>query len=570
MGNLTFAGTNGPPLQRAVSGWMESEQNISQGGMLIIEGRGEVTDYDSSPDPKVDTTCTVPITVVAIQPPSTDSNGSLAEHSLCSDPARNSMKSALSDYRVYKHEGWVQDHSEESFHSRDQWDSLPLLVSFDDLTAGFQKNFPKPSGPGKGGNGEHATAKATSKILQPSIPRPIISRIRSASQSEASVALKSLHIDFEVGCQAAENYLRVENKCHMRNHSTSMTSICARKRSQPNLKNVPVELPEGRISPTCQMPNEIRKRQVYLCVIFLKIGEIDTIKEQYAADVLIKAKWRDADMDAAGSLEYDWLHNWTPKLYIENTIGETREQLHQMIALNEFGHAFLVEKRRVSGVFLENLELNHFPFDVQDLTITVASNLPSSEIRLLNDPDEPHRINKQSFVDEQEWYLYKHIDSEQHELANEYIENASVRPALSVKCRAARRPAYFIWNIFLVTFLICSLSLVTFAVDRSQPQSRLQLTFTLVLTLVAFKFVVNQCLPKISYLTYLDKYIISSLFFLTIICIWHGGIAVIEKVAERFGILLWADTELYVILLIGIGYFTFNVGFILMIYCVVS
>ncbi|BHF63520.1 hypothetical protein SprV_0200651300 [Sparganum proliferum] len=310
------------------------------------------------------------------------------------------------------------------------------------------------------------------------------------------------------------------------------------------------------------------KRQVYLCVIFLKIGEIDTIKEQYAADVLIKAKWRDADMDAAGSVEYDWLHNWTPKLYIENTIGETREQIHQMIALNEFGHAFLVEKRRVSGVFLENLELNHFPFDVQDLTITVASNLPSSEIRLLNDPDEPHRINKQSFVDEQEWYLYKHIDSEQHELANEYIENASVRPALSVKCRAARRPAYFIWNIFLVTFLICSLSLVTFAVDRSQPQSRLQLTFTLVLTLVAFKFVVNQCLPKISYLTYLDKYIISSLFFLTIICIWHGGIAVIEKAAERFGILLWADTELYVILLIGIGYFTFNVGFILMIYCV--
>lgn len=36
-----------------------------------------------------------------------------------------------------------------------------------------------------------------------------------------------------------------------------------------------------------------------------------------------------------------------------------------MITYNEFGHAFLVEKRRVSGIFLENLELNHFPFDVQ-------------------------------------------------------------------------------------------------------------------------------------------------------------------------------------------------------------
>ncbi len=54
-------------------------------------------------------------------------------------------------------------------------------------------------------------------------------------------------------------------------------------------------------------------------------------------------------------------------------------------------------------------------------------------------------------TDEQEWFLYKHIETEQRELSNEYIENSSVRPALSVKCRAARRPAYFIWNIFLVT-----------------------------------------------------------------------------------------------------------------------
>ncbi|KAL3311863.1 hypothetical protein Ciccas_009553 [Cichlidogyrus casuarinus] len=265
--------------------------------------------------------------------------------------------------------------------------------------------------------------------------------------------------------------------------------------------------------------------------------------------------------------EYDWAHSWTPKLYIENTVGEAREQVYQMITFNEFGHAFLVEKRRVSGIFLENLELDHFPFDVQDLTITVASNLSTAEIRLVNDPDEPHRINKQSFVaeqslkDEQEWYLYKHIETEQHELTHEYAEPGSFRPALSVKCRAARRPAYFIWNIFLVTFLICSLSLVTFAVDQNQPQSRLQLTFTLVLTLVAFKFVVNQCLPKISYLTYLDKYVISSLFILTIVCLWHGLVAVINMTDTK---------ERYVISFIALAYMAYNISFILMIYCVVS
>ncbi len=58
---------------------------------------------------------------------------------------------------------------------------------------------------------------------------------------------------------------------------------------------------------------------------------------------------------------------------------------------------------------------------------------------------------------------------------------------------------------FCPQFLICSLAFTTFAVGRDKPQNRLQLSFTLVLTSVAFKFVVNQSLPKISYLTYLVR-----------------------------------------------------------------
>ena len=61
-------------------------------------------------------------------------------------------------------------------------------------------------------------------------------------------------------------------------------------------------------------------------------------------------------------------------------------------------------------------------------------------------------------------------------------------------------------------FLIGALSSLTFAVDPILPQNRLQLTFTLVLTAVAFKFVVNQNLPNISYLTYLVSRIFSKQF----------------------------------------------------------
>jgi hypothetical protein len=85
-----------------------------------------------------------------------------------------------------------------------------------------------------------------------------------------------------------------------------------------------------------------------------------------------------------------------------------------------------------------------------------------------------------------------------------------------------------IWNDlyhFLLQTLISSLSIATFSVDRDKPQNRLQLSFTLVLTGVAFKFVANQSIPKISYLTQLVSLFLSAnrilfLFSIRVIIQW--------------------------------------------------
>ena len=87
----------------------------------------------------------------------------------------------------------------------------------------------------------------------------------------------------------------------------------------------------------------------------------------------------------------------------------------------------------------------------QDLTITVASELPSTEVDLVEDKEEHHVVNRQSFVDEQEWHLYVHTECDKKELVLDQADNSVKRSALSVKCRAARRPGYFVWNIFMIT-----------------------------------------------------------------------------------------------------------------------
>ena len=59
---------------------------------------------------------------------------------------------------------------------------------------------------------------------------------------------------------------------------------------------------------------------------------------------------------------------WTPKIYVENLLGESKEETWYSLLFDEHREATVLEKRRVKGTFLENMELGQFPFDCQVIT----------------------------------------------------------------------------------------------------------------------------------------------------------------------------------------------------------
>ncbi|CAH8469395.1 unnamed protein product [Schistosoma turkestanicum] len=114
--------------------------------------------------------------------------------------------------------------------------------------------------------------------------------------------------------------------------------------------------------------NRIEKVAVEVRVVFLKIGEIDTLKELYYADAFLQAKWREPKLDGhtAEELSITELEQyWNPLLYIDNILNETKDTQWIMAIRSENGEVYLMERRRIKGVFLETLELNDFPLDVQ-------------------------------------------------------------------------------------------------------------------------------------------------------------------------------------------------------------
>jgi len=78
---------------------------------------------------------------------------------------------------------------------------------------------------------------------------------------------------------------------------------------------------------------------------------------------------------------------------------------------------------------------------------------------------------------------------------------------------------FYVWRVMLVAVIITALSWSTFDMDPSDLPDRLSVNLTLILSIVAFMFVVNDSLPKVPYLTFIDKLMTISFAFLFLACI---------------------------------------------------
>ena len=210
-----------------------------------------------------------------------------------------------------------------------------------------------------------------------------------------------------------------------------------------------------------------RAVKVHVRLMFLRIGEIDTLNEKYQAQASIEARWpiepekilphlssdeqtRLTYGKSVSLINYSDIH-WHPQLYIENVLGDLKEQIRYSAKRSKIDQQiYICEHRDIKGLFWEKLELNYFPSDVQDLSISIASMLYDDKVLLTADPYQSSGINREAFVDQQEWSLYEHVDTKerfvkeylfQNEQQEEEEENSTMnkerkRSTLTVTCHA--------------------------------------------------------------------------------------------------------------------------------------
>jgi hypothetical protein len=96
--------------------------------------------------------------------------------------------------------------------------------------------------------------------------------------------------------------------------------------------------------------------EIYLT--FLRVGEIDNVKERFQADAYFEASWVDNSVDPEG--DFDPRQQWEPELFLENAVANLKQDIkYRVERVNDVTKIY--ECRLIKGVFWERLELWDFP-----------------------------------------------------------------------------------------------------------------------------------------------------------------------------------------------------------------
>jgi len=156
------------------------------------------------------------------------------------------------------------------------------------------------------------------------------------------------------------------------------------------------------------------------------------------------------------------------------------------------------------------MELYAFPLDSQDLNLMFemrcAKGSSPFPVQLVLSKDLDATINKEAFMLSNVWSLQPAVVVHTREV----VWSRAIYPAISIACRLHRRPSFYLYNVVVPLGLFSLLSILGAAsIPYNATADRLSVSLALVLTAAAYKSSIASMVPTISYLTLVDKYVLS-------------------------------------------------------------
>ena len=244
---------------------------------------------------------------------------------------------------------------------------------------------------------------------------------------------------------------------------------------------------------------------IFVSVYVLDVDEVDSADQSFKANVFYQMRWLDPRLAHRGSgkVRRPLSEVWHPGLQIvsQQRVFPTFAELVEIAPDGE-----VLYRQRVWGSFSQPLNVRRFPFDRQTFTLHFVSEAyRPDEVQLTQDAQIKSGIaDVLSFAD---WDIVRWKTRTEAYRTNPDAESIA---GFVFSFEAARRYGYFVLKIILPLVFIVAMSWAVFWIDPHEGATQISVSITTILTLIAYQFSIGHEVPRVSYLTRLDMFILGS------------------------------------------------------------
>jgi len=283
-----------------------------------------------------------------------------------------------------------------------------------------------------------------------------------------------------------------------------LLSICPAYSASQQLASHIAEPPTETAEPT------IVKVGIWL----IDIDSIDSAAQSFVANAVIKTSWQDKRLihedQSVRVFRLDDI--WHPGVQIINEIGRVRKTLPEVVEVKNDGTVIYMQ--RYVGNFSQPLKLHNFPFDEQLFRIHLVRTERVGRTIEFSYDDEfiaagmPNAVGVSEDISLPDWTVESYTAGPLLYTVTPQMEI----PGYAFDFTAKRDSKYYIYKVIMPLILIVMMSWAVFWINPKEAGTQISVATASMLTLIAYRFTVDRLVPKVSYMTRLDEFILGSTF----------------------------------------------------------
>ena len=240
-------------------------------------------------------------------------------------------------------------------------------------------------------------------------------------------------------------------------------------------------------------------------IFVIDISQVKELEQAVVVDFVVIARWQQpdlADAEAVGLRTFPLAAVDSPRLFVMNS-RKLLKKLDDVVEVDPAGA--VAYRQRYQGTLTVPMNLEDFPVDQQEVVFEVGSMehagrvLVKDEVR--SGPMKPFTVAGWEVVDEGV--------RESRGIAPDGVTSLSL---VTAQYRAKRNSLFFTWKLFIPLGLIVFMAYAVFWLDPTLIGTQIGVATSTVFTLIAYNFALSDILPRISYLTRADFFLVGCMF----------------------------------------------------------